>query len=206
VRTLMSNAIELGPGRVLLGARRRSGTLWIELHYARPGTIAAKWNILRAAPVIPAGVSALELDLFVARRLVDVMAIGLRVVTKADHGVIVALGLPIVTAVSSSPLQGRAILYVADDLRRSAAAMNAMAGAGATVHIAGNMRQAAYAAHSNRIDLVVTDMALDDAAARELVKRLAPAIPALANRTAPDRLVASAAALLQSSRLSVGPG
>src|SRR6185436_15406431 len=44
LRTLLSNAFECGPGRLLLGVRRRGDRLWIELHCSNPGKNAGKWD------------------------------------------------------------------------------------------------------------------------------------------------------------------
>jgi signal transduction histidine kinase len=94
LKTLLSNLIELGPGRLLLGPRRRGGQLWLEAHCSRPGRPSTKWEVLRvpSSATLATGRSALELDLVVARRMTDLLGLELRV-TTTDRGTVLALSL-----------------------------------------------------------------------------------------------------------------
>ena len=197
LRTLLANAFDCGPGRLLLGARHRGDRVWIELHCSNPGEHVGKWDVLNSAePTRPSGGSAQELDLLVVRRLADLMGLSLRVVINPGRGIVIALGIPKPSAQTQPTLHSRAVLLIADDpARRSASAM-ALACAGAVVHVAGNLRQADHAARSNRFDLLVTDLAAGDGAAREALARMTSSILSLPNRTPPDRLVAAASVML----------
>ena len=198
LRTLLANALDSGPGRLLLGARQRHDRLWIELHCSSPGKAIAKWDLLRAATPTPTATrNAEQLDLLVARRLADLMGLELSVVAKADRGIAIGIALPKAMDGSATPLRNRSILLIADDPPRRQAGASALACAGAIVHVACNLRQADHAAHSNRFELLVTDLALDDAVARDAHAKLTASVPSLPNRTLPEKLVSAAAALLQ---------
>jgi K+-sensing histidine kinase KdpD len=199
LRTLLANAFDCGPGRLLLGARHRGGHVWIELHCSNPGSPVGKWDVLNTAePTRPSGGSAQDLDLLVVRRLADLMGLSLRVAGKPGRGIVIAIGMPKPNAMVQATLRNRAVLLVADDPARRLASASALACAGAVVHVAGNLRQADHAARSNRFDLLVTDLAAGDVATREARMRLAASITSLPDQTSPDSLVAAADAVLAS--------
>lgn len=193
LRTLLSNAVENGPGRLLLGAHHDSNRLWLELHCSEPGKSTAKWDVLAAGAARASVRSIEELDLLVVRRLADLMGLGVRVTTKEDQGVAIAIGVPRAGDNVASPLHDRAILLIADDPSRRMKAAALLAGAGAVVHVACNLRQADHAARTNqRLDLLVTDIADGDLAVRVTRARIAASLPSLPNRTPADKLVAAA--------------
>lgn len=198
LRTVLSNAIDGGPGRLLLGARHRGDRLWLELHCSAPGKSTAKWDVLSVGAARPSGRSVEELDLLVVRRLADLMGLGLRVTIMPDRGIAIAIGLPKAQEASATPLRTRAILLVADNASRRVTSAVSLACAGAVVHVAGNIRQADHAARTNRFDLLVTDVAADDAVTRDTRARLATFLPSLPDRTPADKLVAAAEAMLKS--------
>ncbi len=195
--TLLSNLTALGPSRLLLGVRHRAGQLCIEMHRSGPGGSSSKWAALNATP--PSDRKGLDLDLLVARRLADLLQLELRVVSATDRGTVLTLSVPRAKqSPPPPPLTAVAILLIADDAARRRAAEIELASAGAVVHVAGNVGQAEFAARHNRLNLIVPDLARDDASARATANRVAPALPVLANRTTPDQLIAAACAALGS--------
>ena len=198
LRTLLSNAFECGPGRLLLGIRRRGDRLWVELHCSNPGKNSGKWDVLNPrAPARPSTRNAEELDLLVVRRLADLMNLDLRVETKPERGVAIAIGVPRAGGIADIPLRGRSILLVADEARRRAAHVSALASAGAVVHVACNLRQADHAARSNRFELLVTDFASANEAAKDGREKLTTTLPSVAEGTPPDKIVSAVSAALK---------
>jgi CheY-like chemotaxis protein len=198
LRTLLANAMESGPARLLLGARHRGDRVWIELHCSSAGKHVTKWDVLSAAePAHSSSRTAGELDLLVVRRLADLMGLSLRFARKSDRGIVVAVGLPKAVEESEPTLRNRAILLVVDNPARCLAQASALAGAGAVVHLACNMRQADHAVRSTRFDLVVTDLAADDEVARDARAKLAATIPALPNALPLEKLLPTAEAMLK---------
>jgi K+-sensing histidine kinase KdpD len=198
LRTLLTNALDSGPGRLLLGARHRGDRLWIELHCSSPGKRVSKWDVLNAAePIRASNRNAEELDLLVVRRLGDLMGMSLSFVGPSDRGIVVALGLPKASERTQLTLRSRSILLVADDAPRRVAYASALASAGALVHVAGNLRQADHALRSNRFELVVTDLSAEEGAARDAHVKLAASVPALPNRTPLEKVISAAEATLK---------
>jgi DNA-binding NtrC family response regulator len=125
------------------------------------------------------------------------MGLDLRVVAKADRGIAIGVGLPKASIGSATSLRNRSILLVADDAARRFADTSALACAGAVVHVACNLRQADHAVRSNRFELLVTDLMLDDAINRDAHAKLAAFMPSLPNRTPAEKLVAAAEAMMK---------
>ncbi|MBI1211938.1 MAG: hypothetical protein GC190_10780 [Alphaproteobacteria bacterium] len=199
LRTLLANASDDGPGRLLLGVRHRGNTISIELHCSSPGKHDGKWDVLNAVdPTHPASRNAQELDLLVVRRLADLMGLRLRHVSKADRGMMISLALADARESGDASLKGRAVLLVTQDAATRLAGASALACAGAVVHAASNMRQADHVAKNSRFELLVTNIASDDPATREARAKLEAAAPYLPNATPIDRLVAAASAKLAS--------
>ena len=192
LRSVLSNAVENGPGRLLLGAHHEPDRLWLQLHCSEPGKSTAKWDVLTVGSARASGRSVEELDLLVVRRLADLMGLGLRVTIKADRGVTIAIGVPKAGDAAASPLRNRTVLLVADEASRRVKCAALLAGAGAVVHVACNLRQADHAARTNRFDLLVTDIAAAEATASETRARIGASLPSLPNRTPADELVAAA--------------
>jgi hypothetical protein len=198
LRTFLANAMESGPSRLLLGARHRADRVWIELHCSSPNKHLAKWEVLSATePARASSRTADELDLLVVRRLADLMGVSLRVTRKPDRGVVVAIGLPKAIKEAEPTLRNRAILLVVDDPASRLAKASALAGAGAVVHVACNVRQADHAARSTRFELLVTDLTVEDEAARDTRARLAATIPALPDTPPLEKLVLAVDAMLK---------
>lgn len=197
LRTLLSNAVDWAPGRLLLGVRHRSGRISIELHCSSEGRDIEKWALLNAPDAThPERGGADDLDLLVVRRLADLMGLTLRFVGKAGRGFFVALDLPNPQRANETPLVGRAVLLVAGDAQARIADAAVLAQAGAVVHVARNMRQADHVARSSRIDLLVTDVAPDNEMIMDQRTRIAMSVPDLPNGIAAANMVAAATAKL----------
>lgn len=197
LRTLLSNAVDWAPGRLLLGVRRGRGRISIELHCSSGGRDIEKWELLNSPDAThPEGGGADDLDLLVVRRLADLMGLALRFVGQVGRGFSVVLDLPKAQRADATPLVDRAVLLIADNAQARIAGAAVLAQAGAVVHVARNMRQADHVVRGSRIDLLVTDVSPDNEIAMDQRTRIAMSVPDLPNGTAAANLVAAATAKL----------
>jgi signal transduction histidine kinase/CheY-like chemotaxis protein len=137
VQNLISNALKYAPGQpVLVGCRRRNGTISIAVYDRGPGIDPEHLPFLceefyRVRPVGGADTQGVGLGLSIVDRMAGIMGLTLRITSRLGRGTMVAIdGIPIAPPVEShaarvtkaqqtlpqTPLAGLRVLLIEDDV------------------------------------------------------------------------------------------